>query len=424
MMMLRLLRSVLPTVLLLTAATAVAAGFETEFRDSTLSLECTVGANRGVAFVAVNRAFVSDRWGGRRVNLRDLPLRGNARLTVTDRYNPSDTLYRASFSTLFNEWFVIPESKEESGAFEFTASLPLPRRAATVSVTFFDDRRQPLTDLAWTFNPDDPLIENLCGRAPLPFVALHRADTAEQSPVNIAILAEGYRADQMDLFLADAREATDALFSHEPFSLLAPRFNVVAVMTPSDSAGVSNPAERRWIPTAFRSHFDTFYSDRYLTTPRLHDLHRALAGIPAEHIIILANTETYGGGGIYNNYTLTAARHDLFRPVVVHEFGHSFGGLADEYFYEGDVMEDTCPTDIEPWEPNVTTLVNFSGKWENLTDPATGQPPLVEGGAYSSRGVWRAAEDCRMKTNTAPEFCVACRQALQRMIGIMTREKR
>jgi hypothetical protein len=104
--------------------------------------------------------------------------------------------------------------------------------------------------------------------------------------------------------------------------------------------------------------------------------------------------------------------------VVVHEFGHSFGGLADEYFYDGDVMEDTYPTDVEPLEENVTTKVNFHGKWEHLVE--SGEADLIEGGAYSAKGVWRAAEDCRMRTNTATEFCVACKLALEKLIRFYT----
>lgn len=103
-------------------------------------------------------------------------------------------------------------------------------------------------------------------------------------------------------------------------------FNIVAVASPSEDSGVSVPRLGEWKRTAFSSHFSTFYSDRYLTTSRVKSIHDALAGIPYEHIIILANTEEYGGGGIYNSYTLTTAHHPMFRPVVVHEFGHS---LAD-----------------------------------------------------------------------------------------------
>lgn len=113
------------------------------------------------------------------------------------------------------------------------------------------------------------------------------------------------------------------------------------------------------------SHFNTFYSDRYLTTLNLKDLHDWLAGTPYEHIIILVNTSTYGGGGILNSYNLAMAHHSAFKPVVVHEFGHSFAGLADEYAYEEEQIP-MYPHDVEPWEENITTKVYFHNKWENL----------------------------------------------------------
>ena len=152
---------------------------------------------------------------------------------------------------------------------------------------------------------------------------------------------------------------------------------------------------------------------------------------PYEHLIILANTPEYGGGGIYNSYTLTTARHKQFRPVVVHEFGHSFGGLADEYFYESEANEEAYPTEVEPWEPNITTLADFKGKWENLIPKDAPRPTpvseaakwpvgLYEGGGYVSHGVYRPADNCRMRTNTAPDFCPACRQALCRLIDFYT----
>ena len=152
----------------------------------------------------------------------------------------------------------------------------------------------------------------------------------------------------------------------------------MAVASPSEDSGVSIPRLGQWRSTAFYSHFSTFYSDRYLTTSRLKDLHDALAGIDYEHIIVLANTDEYGGGGIYNSYTLTTTHHEDFRPVVVHEFGHSFGGLADEYFYEEDMMSDTYPTDVEPWEPNVTTRVDFASKWQDMIPEGTPLPTPVE----------------------------------------------
>ena len=159
----------------------------------------------------------------------------------------------------------------------------------------------------------------------------------------------------------------------------------------------------------------------------MKSIHNALAGIPYEHIIILANTDVYGGGGIYNSYTLTTAHHPMFKPVVVHEFGHSFGGLADEYFYEDDTMTDTYPLDVEPWEQNITTRVNFASKWEDMLPPHIPVPPPVaqqknypvgvyEGGGYSFKGIYRPAYNCRMKTNEHPEFCPVCQRAIRRII--------
>lgn len=101
-----------------------------------------------------------------------------------------------------------------------------------------------------------------------------------------------------------------------------------------------------------------------------------MAGIPYEHIIILANTDTYGGGGIYNSYTLTTAHHPDFQPVVVHEFGHSFGGLADEYAYT-EAPSPQYPYEVEPWEPNITTLIDFDSKWKDMIPKGTAIPTPV-----------------------------------------------
>ena len=120
--------------------------------------------------------------------------------------------------------------------------------------------------------------------------------------------------------------------------------------------------------------------------------------------------------------------------MVVHEFGHSFGGLADEYAYETEQL-DMYPKDIEPWEPNITTLKDFNGKWENIipSDTPTPTPPsgnpetiksrvgLFEGAGYSMHGVYRGVQDCRMRTNENPEFCIVCRNALTNLIDFYTK---
>jgi hypothetical protein len=211
----------------------------------------------------------------------------------------------------------------------------------------------------------------------------------------------------------------------------------VAVESASTDSGVSIPREKIWRNTAVGSHFDTFYSARYLTTSEVFRLYDLLNGIDYEHLVILANTDTYGGGGIYNSYTLTTAHHSHFAPVVVHEFGHSFGGLADEYFYENDdVLLLAYPASVEPWEQNITTLADFESKWADMLPEGTAIPTKVtpertknytvgvyEGGGYQFKGVYRPADICRMRDNVATQFCPVCQRALARIIDFHTLQK-
>lgn len=200
----------------------------------------------------------------------------------------------------------------------------------------------------------------------------------------------------------------EALFAHEPFKGMRDRFNIVAVKSPSKESGASEPGKGIWKNTALHSHWDTNYSERYLTTSNLKDMHDLLAGTPYEHILVLVNSERYGGGGILNSYLLSTIHNKWSKPVVVHEFGHSFAGLADEYAYENEEV-NMYPLDVEPWEKNITTKVNFKGKWEEMIGKKPGVG-LVEGGGYKMKGVYRACNDCRMRTNEIPEFCPACQR--------------
>jgi len=195
------------------------------------------------------------------------------------------------------------------------------------------------------------------------------------------------------------------------------------VQTPSIDSGTSNPSECIWLNTVLHSSFDTFYMKRYLTTLHLKNLHNCLAGIPYEHIIVLVNSEKYGGGGILNFYNLTTTHHKYFQQVVVHEFGHSFAGLADEYAYENDDFQ-MYPLDIEPWEANITTKVDFVSKWQDIlgVKDANGQEvSLHEGAGYCLKGVYRPVLDCRMRSNKVASFCPVCQRAIRNVIEFYTK---
>lgn len=433
----KMIRNILTSILFaLSVAPVLAQGvaYDEWFDDATLRVDYTFTGTSCSQTIALDELRSSNGWYGRRVNLDSVPVRGNGQITMTDAES-GRTIYRMTFSTLFQEWQTSEEAAHTTKAFENVFQLPMPRRDADVRVQLYNTHNEISADYTHRVKVDDILIRPI----PTTPVADHRVlwqggDSKEA--IDLVILAEGYTAAERDTFYADAQVACDELLKYEPFASYRNSFNVTAVALESAESGVSIPHKNEWKNTALASSFDTFYSNRYLTTLRLKQLNNSLAGIPYEHILILANTDNYGGGGIYNSYTLVAAHHKMFKPVTVHEFGHSFAGLADEYFYDDQYEEFYFP-EIEPWEQNITTLKDFSSKWADMLPAGTPIPTpadgladddmqhigVYEGGGYQSKGVYRPFVDCRMRTNEVPQFCAVCQRALSRIIEFYTKQQ-
>lgn len=420
---------ILPLLCLLIATQIKSQNFADYFTGKTLRIDYLFTGNASKQEICLDELSVLPAWAGRRHHLSEIPLEGNGQIVMRDSLTDK-VIYKTSFSSLFQEWLETDEAKTVTKGFENTFLLPYPLRSVKVEITLLTSKREVSAKLQHMVNPNDILIHRKGTNHITPHKYLLHSGEIDKC-IDIAILAEGYTKEEMDTFYKDANIACESLFAHEPFKSMKNRFNIIAVASPSDDSGVSIPRLGEWKHTAFSSHFSTFYSDRYLTTQHVKSINDALAGIPYEHIIILANTTEYGGGGIYNAYTLTAAHHPMFRPVVVHEFGHSFGGLADEYFYDNDVMTDTYPLNIEPWEPNITTLMDFASKWKDMLSAHTPIPTPIdkkanfpvgvyEGGGYSSKGIYRPADNCRMRTNTYPSFCPVCQRSIRRLISFYT----
>lgn len=394
-------------IVLLTFGCAVSYAF-----DRTLRLDCVFTGGNAPTRIALSALSVSDGWYGRVVNMQNVPVEGNGQIWMVDDCT-GETLYANSFSTLYQEWLTTEESKRVVRSYENTFLLPCPKSRSTVHIKLLDTRRNVFCEFSCPVDPEDILLEKRV-RSEVPTKYIHKGNP-DADCIDVVILAEGYTSAQRGLFWRDARAAVEAILSSEPFATFKDRFNFLAVAPPSRESGVSVPREGLWKRTPLRSNFDTFYTERYLTTGAVFAIHDILSGLPYEHIIILANTEGYGGGGIYNAYTLTTAHHRMFKPVVVHEFGHSFGALADEY--STDSYDDPFYfPDVEPWERNITTKVDFGGKWKYMMETGVPGVGLFEGAGYQAKGVWRPCEDCRMRTNSADGFCPVCREAIRRMI--------
>ena len=461
-------------ITVMATCSAMAQQFDEFFDGRTLRLDYVFAGNHDAQQIYLEQMYVTPQWAGRKSRLADVPLKGNGQIQVKD-HATGQTLFVHTFSTLFQEWLATEEATKVSKAFATSYNVPMPKQPVDITVSLLDFHGKVVTNLTHTVDPADILIRQI-GDNGIPYHYVWRGKTVETqnlaSPdqpgkrnymptegpldgqpditgcIDLAIVAEGYTRAQMGKFYNDCQRVVDALFAHEPFTSMKDRFNVVAVAAESLTSGPSVPHLGRWSNTPVGTHYDTFYSDRYLMTQDIHRLYDVLSGVPFEHIIVLVNSDTYGGGGIYNQITVTTSDHPTFHQVLVHEFGHAYAGLGDEYFYD-DAYESMYPADTEPWEPNLTTLVNFQSKWadmlpkgtaiptppdpkvpnyrkitnekeQRLLDAATQRVGVFEGGGYQSKGVYRPAQECRMKINEVQNFCPVCSRAIRQITDFYT----
>ncbi len=421
--------------------------FDDCFENRTLRLDYVFTGNSSGQSIHLSEALSGGVWAGRRHSLDTVCLEGNGKIEVLEK-GTGKVLYVNSFSTLFQEWLSEEEATKTDRSFENCFQVPWPRNPVDIRVSLMDIRGEVTASLTHPVDPADILIRPV----PVPpssFRYLLRNGSPAQC-IDLAIVGDGYTAGEIEKFYADARRAVEALTAHEPFSTLKDRFNIVAVAAVSQESGVSIPHRGIWKKTLLKCHFDTFYSERYLTAGSMTAVYDALAAVPFEHILVLSNTPVYGGGGIYNAILTCSADHPTFPKVLVHEFGHSFAGLGDEYYYDDGFNPMYIP-EKEPWEPNLTTLADFSSKWADMLPPDTPIPTpedsiekendvrriwntipeetrqrlnghlgVYEGGGYLSKGVYRPVQECRMKINECKDFCPVCTRAIRRTVDFYT----
>lgn len=402
-----------------------AQNFHEYFEDKTLRLDYVFAGNAKQQNIYLSEMIQLNKWHGRVDNLLVTPIQGYGQLKVYSTKN-NKLIYILPFGSLFQEWLTLDDAKNQFKSFENTFLIPFPKEPVRIDVSFFTKANEEFILSQQFIDPKDILIRKSTEVQNF-FEIIHQAKI--KNPIKIAIVADGYTENEMDVFLEYAKKTVDNLFKHKVFNKYKDSFEIVAVKSVSKQSGISIPSKDIWLNTAINSNFDTFYSQRYLTTQHTKTLHDHLQNIPYQHIIILANTDFYGGGGILNSYSLTTTKNKEFAPVVVHEFGHSFAGLADEYFYENDVFENNAEKNIEPWEKNITSLVNFSSKWKKLVKADTPIPTAealsetIEIGAYEGlkgNGLYIPSLNCRMKTNQADDFCKVCSNAIEEMILFYT----
>ena len=418
-------------------------------------------------YFALDAIVLEGAWPGPLDRWIDESNLGRYYFQVLDR-STNRLLYSRGFASIFGEWETTDEAKQQRRAFHESVRFPAP--AAPVQVVL--KKRGPNNEFreVWStvVDPADPAIDR--SAAPKLNVWAVIENGPPRDKVDLLLLGDGYTAAEMDKWHRDARRTADTLFAVSPFKEHRADFNVWAIDTPAEESGVSRPSDGVYRRSPLGAAYDAFGSERYVLTFDNRRLREIASAAPYEFIEIVVNDRKYGGGGIFNLFATVSADNAFTPYVFVHEFGHHFAGLADEY-YTSDVSYGSTTERPEPWEPNATA-VRTAAKWKELlsggvplpspwpkqefeqmqqeiqsrrheiraahrpeeemealfreerardtkllaSGPNAGKVGAFEGAMYEGRGYYRPQQDCIMFTRDETGFCAVCRRAIERVI--------
>jgi hypothetical protein len=410
-------------------------------------------------------------WPGNPAQPLDTTNRGLNLFEVVDP-KTNRVLYSRGYSTIFGEWRTTEEAQHQSRGFEESLRFPMPTQPVRIRVLKRDDRNA--FSVVWTFDVDPASTDIIRETPPAPAqpIAIRNNGPSAQK-VDLVILGDGYTQAEAAKFEADARRLSDVLFQTAPFSTRASDFNVWALMVPTQQSGIARPSSGQHHASALGTRYDIFGSERYVLTLDNRALRDLAQHAPYEFIEILVNNETYGGGGIFGQFSTAAAGNAWANYLFVHEFGHHFAALADEY-YTSPVAYQSGTERPEPWEPNVTALQDPATlKWRDKVAADTPLPTpwpkqefeafqreyqkeraqlrsanrpetemnalfrkereftqrllnaspnihkvgAFEGANYQASGYYRSEMQCIMFSRTE-EFCGVCRDAIEDIIDL------
>jgi len=424
---------------------------------------------------ALDRVVVEPlEWPGNPARTTDDTDLGKYFFEVSDRAS-GRVLYSRGFASIYGEWETTPEAKERARTYSESLRFPTPGAPVQIVLKKRDERNVFREIWKLSVDPKDPFVDDAKPASAGPLLTLEQHGPPAEK-VDFLILGDGYTTAERGKFEKDARRLVEILFTRSPFRERRSDFNVWGLCPPAAESGISRPSTGIHRRSPVGATYDAFGSERYILTFENRAFRDVASFAPYEFVEILTNSRTYGGGGIFNLYS-TVAADSLWSPYVfIHEFGHHFAGLADEY-YTSDVAYEPSAARVEPWEPNATALLDPKAlKWKDLvspgtplptpwskeafeaqareflkkrrqiraekrpeeemdalfleqkkidskllsSDPFSGKIGAFEGALYETKGYYRPQEDCVMFTRDDVPFCAVCRRAIEKVIDLYT----
>ncbi len=448
--------------------------FDAHFTGQTLRFDYYHSGIATEEHISPDEIRLEGRWPGSRMRLIDDTNLGKYLFEVVDM-KTNRVIYSRGFCSIYGEWETTGEaSKGVWRTFHESQRFPEPRYPCQLVLKKRLDDNSFRMFYSTVIDPKSRFV-NRAPVAPAGSVWTVFENGEASKKVDILILSEGYTAGEKEQFHKDVIRLTGALFNTEPFKSRKKDFNVRAIDLTAAESGISNPRKGIWKKSVLGCSFNAFDSDRYVLSYENKTIREIAAQADYDALYILFNDRKYGGGGIFNLYSTVSAGTEPSAYIFVHEFGHSFAGLADEYYTSPTSYEDYTAPGVEPWEPNVTAYLDKENfKWKSLIETGVpvptpwnkdvfdrfeikmqkkraqlidakaseetlealfkevkdsttallkkekyyGKAGLFEGAAYTSKGMYRSELDCIMFTRNDVPFCRACRAAIEKVIQL------
>ena len=405
---------------------AFAQHFDSYFVDKTLRVNYLHIGDHQSESMEIHHYTAGGVWSGTRAFLIEPNFYGDIAVEVFDSLT-NKLIYSRSYSCLFTEYKTTERAKTEVARMEESVNIPYPKNTVRLKFTSYDRKRNSEVLYEGYYNPRTTPTEPM--KKEYKVMTLHQGNTPDKA-IDILFIPDGYAKKDKKVLKHDMKRFASYVMNCSPYKEMADKVNIRAIEGYSEQSGISQPQNNFYVKTLLNCAYNALDLDRYLMCLGVWHMQDVADDAPYDAIVIICNSEKYGGGGIYNFYCTVYNHGDYPDYVIVHEMGHLIGGLADEYYTSDVSVQDFYPAGIEPVEPNVTTLVDFDAKWKSMLsddtpvptpevkegDPNFNRLGVYEGGGYVAKGVYRPALHCTMHQIRYDDFCPVCHKVLVEVI--------